>query len=492
MEGNGGDWFELVVVGDDGAGTMDLRGWKVEIGKDASFPFLPETMIEFSNHQFWASVPHGTILTFTEEKTATGGSDTLINGEDRSGTEGWSWSNIWVGDTQYLNYTSEAVNGYRVDPGTGAIADFDITSVRTQFVIRDGSGAIVHGPAGEGVGLTGGVSNRTVWELVGDPRADVTPDEVGDPLTGVPGAAADARASSFGQPNTWNGGVATQDFSVFLTPYDLYMLAAGLFGNDALPSADADGDGDTNGVEFATGSLADDAASRPFMRLADSPVRELTFLRRSGGAQSGNSYFVDGHYLVVEASSDLRHWIATALPGTVPPGLPAAPVGYEYASFAAPAELAGSEQVFFRISVAFVETYDDYIAAAGLSGPDALVSADPDGDEFANGLEYVLGSRAGDAGGVPSMGVSGPPSRELVFLRRRGGVQNGVVYDVGGFSVVVEASGDGQNWMETGIQGTVPAGWQTAPAGFEYVSFAPPVALAGSEEVYFRVRVIFP
>lgn len=355
VEGNGGDWFELVVVGDDSAGTMDLRGWKVEIDEDSSFSFQANVMLEFSNDPYWANVAHGTILTFTEEQTATGGRDTVIKGEDRSGTEGWSWSNIWVGDTQYLDYTNPEVNGFTVDPGTGAISGFDITSVRTHFVIKNVMDVIVYGPAGEGVGLAGGISNSTIWELVGDPRTDVTPLQVGDSVTGTPGASSDNQDSSFGQPNQWNDGAAEQDFSVFVPemPYQTYITSLGFTGVDALVSADPDGDGLENGLEFALGSQADDAGSMVFQMLAGSPTRELNFLRRSGGTQVDEVYSVDGHTLVVEVSSDLLSWDSTSVAGTVLEGLPTAPAGYEHASFAAPVSYADSEKLFFRVRVNF-------------------------------------------------------------------------------------------------------------------------------------------
>ena len=47
VEGNGGDWFELVVVGDGSAGTVDLRGWKIELADNAGFPFAAEETSSF-------------------------------------------------------------------------------------------------------------------------------------------------------------------------------------------------------------------------------------------------------------------------------------------------------------------------------------------------------------------------------------------------------------------------------------------------------------
>lgn len=54
LAGNGGDWFELVVTGDGGPGTVDLRGWRIEIATGAPIPFIPADVVVLSNHTFWA------------------------------------------------------------------------------------------------------------------------------------------------------------------------------------------------------------------------------------------------------------------------------------------------------------------------------------------------------------------------------------------------------------------------------------------------------
>lgn len=347
--GNGGDWFELAVVGDNQPGTLDLRGWRIEISEKSSFPFSPDATIELSQDPFWANVPHGTLLTFTEETSATGGWDTDLNA-DHQPASGWSWSNIWIGDPQYLTYTDSHTNGFRLDPATGRISNFDITSVRTQFLIRDASGTIVHGPAGEDIGLTGGISSRTVWQLVGDPVNTLNPHLVGDLTTGQPGATPNAKTSTFGQPNTWNSG--SQNFTTFLSAYTQYITAAGLSGNDALTSADPDGDGYPNGLEFALGSQAQSSSSLPQTSIT-TQNHHLVFLRRSGGTQNGTSYQADQFQLIVETSPDLQTWTESSAQSLPPDNLPPTPAGYEYTSFAPPSGLVGEARLFFRIRVTY-------------------------------------------------------------------------------------------------------------------------------------------
>ncbi|MDA0766453.1 MAG: hypothetical protein O3A87_04615 [Verrucomicrobia bacterium] len=351
---NGGDWFELVVVGDDGPGVVDLRGWKVEVSAEAGFPFVPKVVVELSNDTYWAAVPNGTILTFVEDRTAGGGMDTSIGEVDQFASEGWGWSNVWIGDPQYITYTSPEVNGYAVEPGTGVVSNFDITSVGTQFVIRDSAGNVVYGPVGEGIGLLNGVTTESVWELVGDPRSTVTPHDVGDPGVPIPGAEPSLTGSTFGHPNQWGGGLEVQDFSVFKPDaiYDAYVGAAGLSGGSALFDFDADGDGFTNGQEFAHGTNPNGGGSTPVFRGSVGSSLGMTFVRRAGGVTIDGIYYVDGIEMTVEYSTTLVGWAVTSLQASPPVGLPALPAGYEYVSFLLPqAVFDGSAEGFLRVRV---------------------------------------------------------------------------------------------------------------------------------------------
>jgi len=103
VEGNGGDWFELVVVRDG----LDMRGWRLGWAERSTGA---EGEIILSEDPFWASLPAGTIVTFIELTTAQGGLDT-----DTSFTlGGGNWVNINTFDTQYVATTTNniAVDGW--------------------------------------------------------------------------------------------------------------------------------------------------------------------------------------------------------------------------------------------------------------------------------------------------------------------------------------------------------------------------------------------
>ncbi len=56
--GNGGDWFELVVISDH----LDMHNWKLDIYDDEEFY---ETL-ELTNHGIWSDLRSGTIITVSE------------------------------------------------------------------------------------------------------------------------------------------------------------------------------------------------------------------------------------------------------------------------------------------------------------------------------------------------------------------------------------------------------------------------------------------
>lgn len=58
--GNGGDWFELVVIADH----LDIRGWKLDICDNG----VCNEQLVFSQSSLWSDLRAGTILTVAEDQ----------------------------------------------------------------------------------------------------------------------------------------------------------------------------------------------------------------------------------------------------------------------------------------------------------------------------------------------------------------------------------------------------------------------------------------
>jgi len=220
--------------------------------------------IVLSNDPAWAAVEHGTILTFTEDNTANGGRNSGLKIVDNLSSDGWAWTNVWLGDTTLLDYTDEATNGYDLSVPSevsGLVIDNDDTQIR----ILDASARIVFGPAGEGVAPASGVSSTEVFELEDDPSPTITPfdDATVGPALGYDDGAS---GSTFGAPNEWQqgtgGSTVEQDFTPYIpqeTPYETFIGTLGFTNNDAAFDADPVGRGYSNGVLYATGGYLPEA-----------------------------------------------------------------------------------------------------------------------------------------------------------------------------------------------------------------------------------------
>jgi len=213
IEGNGDDWFELVVVGDGTAGsTVDMRGWELRIDEDGD---LAKGHLKLSDNAYWSNVPAGTILTFIETTDAGGAGNTAtaINKVDNLATEGWAWTNIYVEDPTYIDMDDP-------DHDDG----YPISGDDSQFVIFQSDGTtVVFGPAGEGVSPSGGVGSREVMKLEADPSPSILEDSE---------FYTDGTSSSFGHPNAWtsNDVPVVQDFGAFVVPEPatIALLVSGL------------------------------------------------------------------------------------------------------------------------------------------------------------------------------------------------------------------------------------------------------------------------
>ncbi|MEM9385234.1 MAG: CotH kinase family protein [Pseudomonadota bacterium] len=181
VPGNGGDWFELVVV----AEGLDIRGWQLEIFSDGEL----EPRLVFTDAPLWESLEAGTIITVAEDVPDDPSYDPA-NGD-------W-WINVNAANPE--------------DGGTGEFIsadNFPVNNDDWQLTIYDAEGNVVFGPAGEGIvsddGVASGigVNSRETFALQVSPAADVGRDDAG---------YNDAIASSFGAPNGALDQVA-QDFA---------------------------------------------------------------------------------------------------------------------------------------------------------------------------------------------------------------------------------------------------------------------------------------
>ncbi len=163
-QGNGGDWFELVVIKDH----LNMRGWNLDIYDSGA---LAETLT-LTAHSIWSDLRSGTIITVSESVP----SDISYN----PAAGDW-WINVQANDTGDGLYIKKS--------------SFPVTSSNWQLRIRNAAGTVVFGPAGEGVFPASGVSGTEVFRLEADPDATITRDS--------PDYDDGSDFSTFGAPNRW-------------------------------------------------------------------------------------------------------------------------------------------------------------------------------------------------------------------------------------------------------------------------------------------------
>jgi len=197
IQGNGGNWIELVVTIDN----LDVRGWQIRWAETGNNDgdgtnywwgngTVRHGIIEFSNDPVWANLRAGTILTIIEKDAADGGLDTDLTFDPCNGK--W-WINVNSYDTQYVT----AVHNRPGRPDGYFSTDNDGWQGR----IVDASGNLITGPIGEEVSgwQGGGINSREVGKLEADPSPFVS---IGD--------YDDGNSSTFGKPNRW-----TETISIF-------------------------------------------------------------------------------------------------------------------------------------------------------------------------------------------------------------------------------------------------------------------------------------
>jgi hypothetical protein len=309
VPGNGGDWFELIVLGDGSAGTTDLRGYQIQVGTPQGDGSLDvQSTLVLSDDSTWSSVENGTILTFTEDNSANGGLDTGVKIVDNRSTNGWIWTNVWLGDSVLLDYSDEASNGYDLS-ALPDVSGLGIDEEDTQFRILDAAGQVVFGTVGEGIAPLAGVSANDIFELEKHPSLSITPLDDAQTDPDELGYDDGANGSTFGAPNNWHlgsgGSLVYQDFSAFITeadPYDTWIDAYALTGEDALPDSDYDADGYTNLEEYLFAGNPADREDAPFIAFDPLSLDEIAITVRT----DDNDYTVYPQW-----SRDLVNWYSS-------------------------------------------------------------------------------------------------------------------------------------------------------------------------------------
>ncbi len=168
VEGNGGDWLELVVTQD----LPDLRGFRLEMeDRNGS-----AGQLVLSQDPMWQNLEAGSIITVAED----------IPGDFSYDPQADDWT-IQVNSMDSTAFQQTSA--------------FDITNLDWQLTIRDSQGNIRFGPVGEGVDPEHGISSREMGQLQQDPSPEIRRFQGYD----------DGYLSTFGAPNAWDGG--EQDFS---------------------------------------------------------------------------------------------------------------------------------------------------------------------------------------------------------------------------------------------------------------------------------------
>jgi hypothetical protein len=176
VDGNGGDWFETVVITDH----LDMRGWSFWIVNDTDGTNEELFVLTLTNDLIWSDMRRGTILTVAE--------DLRNNIDEYDPVVGRWWLNVKASDDSDGRYITAR--------------NFKVSNDNWQVTIRNGVNQVIFGPAGEPISVQG-VGSTEVCKLEEDPSASITPTSEYN----------DGSSSTFGAANVWNQGADVQDFS---------------------------------------------------------------------------------------------------------------------------------------------------------------------------------------------------------------------------------------------------------------------------------------
>lgn len=194
--GNGGDWFELVVVVDH----LDLRGWRLVVSNASGDPLNGETfLLEIGDDPVWSDLRSGTLITIAEDLRSN------IGDYEPAAGRWWIHARASRTDTRLITVTC-------ITPACAPQdANWGVSNSDWQLTIEDPAAQLVFGPAGEGITPASGVNGGEVVKLEEPPSSATTP------LSSY----QDGQTSTFGQPNLFAGGTGEQDLGALraVVPY---------------------------------------------------------------------------------------------------------------------------------------------------------------------------------------------------------------------------------------------------------------------------------
>ena len=229
IDGNGGNWFELLVVEDH----VDMRGWTLQWAEDEDVGGgqTAAGTITLSDDGVWSDLRSGSLVTIIETVDAAGEGDFNTSTDVSYDPMAGDW---WIN----VSTQGELANGETALVTTvtndGMPGDFSVGKDDWTLTILDAVGGVVFGPAGEGAdGWSGGVNGSEGGSLEGPMVEDDYTFEQWRAITPASDFYDDTSSTSFGAANV------DFDAGAFVTNQDVSALR-----DQVVPPL---GDGDFNG-----------------------------------------------------------------------------------------------------------------------------------------------------------------------------------------------------------------------------------------------------
>jgi hypothetical protein len=227
IQGNGGDWIELIVTQDH----LDIRGWQIRWAETGATEAdgtdiwygngnVEQGILQFANNSVWSNLRAGTIITIVDESLIYVDKDNQNRTYNLSPSYAEAVINLST-DTSFNPDTNDWWINISTKTEASASSPL-ITSVHNvlghtsydwgcgndnwQIQINNAAGNLIWGPTGESLGSEywggSGINSSETGRAEINPSASVTGKDF-----------QDADTSSFGMPNRWSNPENVQDFS---------------------------------------------------------------------------------------------------------------------------------------------------------------------------------------------------------------------------------------------------------------------------------------